>query len=177
MTVMLSPYEQGYLDGLCGIYSVINAVRLLAKIDEEEATHLFKNILRHVEKSKKLSHIFTEGISPSDMNDILRCVVARKYPIDWQRPYFRTGRPSVNAFWGRISDFMREDTKRTVILWMEDNDSDHWSVVKTITAARMTFFDSAGVRSITRGRSGTAKGTSRSYILLPSNAFFLSCKA
>jgi hypothetical protein len=176
MTAMLSPYEQGYLDGLCGIYSIINAVRLLAKIDEEEATCLFKSILRHVEKSKKLSHILTEGISPSDMNDLLRRIVTRRYPIDWQRPYFRTGRPSVNAFWDRIVDFMKEDTNRTVILWMEHNDWDHWSVVKSLTATKMTFFDSAGFNVIARGRSGTAKGTSRSYILKPSNAFFLSYK-
>jgi hypothetical protein len=111
------------------------------------------------------------------MNDVLRCVVARKYPIDWQRPYFRVRRPTVNAFWGRISDFMSEDAKRTVILWMKHDDTDHWSVVKSLTEARMTFFDSAGFKVIARGRSGTAKGTSKSYILKPSNAFFLSYKA
>lgn len=177
MSVRLEPYEQGYLDGLCGIYSIINAVRLLAKIDEEEATHLFKNILRHVERSKKLSHIFTEGISPSDMNDILRCIVSRKYPIDWQRPYFRAQRPTVDDFWDRISDFIKEDTHRAVIVWIEYRDWDHWSVILALTAARMTFFDSAGFKVIARGNSQTAKGRSKSYFLKPSNTFFLTYKS
>ena len=175
---MTSPYEQGYLDGLCGIYALINAVRLLAKIDEEEATCLFKSILRHVEKNKKLSSIVTDGILPPDMDGILRCVVSRRYPIEWQRPYVRARRPSVDVYWGRIAEFMKEDTHRTVILWIkkENDDWDHWSVVETLTASRMKLFDSAGFKVITRSCSGTAKGTSRSYILKPSNAFFLSYK-
>jgi hypothetical protein len=177
MVVMLSPYEQGYLDGLCGIYSVINAVRLLTKIDEDEAMELFKDIMRHIEKTKRLSHICTGGISPSDMYNILRDVIAKKYPIEWQRPYFRVRRPSVDVFWDRISAFIKEDSRRAVIVWMEYKDWDHWSVVKTLTANRMTFFDSAGFKVIARGRSETAKGRSKYYFLKPSNTFFLYCKA
>ena len=41
----MKPYLQGALDGLCAVYSIVNAARIIADIDEEEAKELFKKIL------------------------------------------------------------------------------------------------------------------------------------
>ncbi len=42
----LRPYRQGRLDGLCGIYALINALRLLCpKLDEDTCERAFCGIV------------------------------------------------------------------------------------------------------------------------------------
>ncbi len=41
----MKPYEQGALDGLCAVYGIVNAARIIAGIDEAESKDLFKRII------------------------------------------------------------------------------------------------------------------------------------
>ena len=41
----MRPYLQGALDGLCAIYGIVNAARIISDIGEEESKNLFKQIL------------------------------------------------------------------------------------------------------------------------------------
>jgi hypothetical protein len=41
----MKPYEQGALDGLCAVYSIVNAARIISGIDEEGSRELFKEIM------------------------------------------------------------------------------------------------------------------------------------
>ena len=70
------PYEQGYLDGFCGIYSIINATRLVVRnMQEKEARKLFGKCMRHVEKRRSLGKVSSEGIDERDLWSILqKCV-------------------------------------------------------------------------------------------------------
>lgn len=50
MPSQIEPYCQGDLDGLCGLYAIINALcALCPEIDEELATTLFRHLARHME--------------------------------------------------------------------------------------------------------------------------------
>jgi hypothetical protein len=43
----LKPYRQGRLDGLCGLYTLINALRLLCpKVDEDACERVFCALIR-----------------------------------------------------------------------------------------------------------------------------------
>src|SRR4029450_7867902 len=43
----LRPYRQGHLDGLCGIYALINALRLLCpKLDEDACERVFFALIK-----------------------------------------------------------------------------------------------------------------------------------
>ena len=53
----MKPYEQGALDGLCAVYSIVNATRIVSGIGEEEAKELFKEIIRYLETKKDLGKI------------------------------------------------------------------------------------------------------------------------
>ena len=63
----MKPHLQGQLDGLCGVYSVINSIKLLANINPEESMTLFNRIFAFIEGRKRLSGILREGISSRDM--------------------------------------------------------------------------------------------------------------
>ena len=67
----MKPYEQGALDGLCAVYSIVNATRIVAGIGEEEARDLFKEIILYLERTNDLGKILTEGIGLKTIGGIL----------------------------------------------------------------------------------------------------------
>jgi hypothetical protein len=56
----MKPYAQGALDGLCAVYSIVNATRIVTGISEEEAKDLFKEIIRYLETKKDLGRLLIE---------------------------------------------------------------------------------------------------------------------
>lgn len=135
----MSPYEQGYLDGLCGIYSVINALRLVFKsMTELESIRLLREIFKCVEKRKKTSSIIVDGIDDKDISHILKEVIEPRYPILWRKP-FKRRLPTVDEFWDEILAFVTEGKHRTVIVGLEREDWDHFTVVHYITEKQLIF--------------------------------------
>ena len=53
--------RQGELDGLCGVYSTINATRLITEISLDQSHQLFQEIFRMIERRKNLSTILGKG--------------------------------------------------------------------------------------------------------------------
>ena len=175
MAINMLPYEQGYLDGLCGVYSVINATRLLVKgISEEECMKLFEKCLTHVEQRKRLSKAITTGISKSDLSSILKNVVMVKYPIARQNPFRGVDDIGVDDFFGEIQSFLNEDSKRTVIAGLIGNGWDHWTVIKSISPKRVMLFDSALMKTINISRCALKKTSKKKpYKLKLKETFFL----
>ena len=84
------PFEQGELDGLCGIYSIINAVRRIrgGKIlkDIDERNELFLEILNYLHKHYHGLVFMIDGISIQSIAGILRDIIEPKYNITRKRP-------------------------------------------------------------------------------------------
>ncbi len=171
----MSPYEQGYLDGLCGVYSIINALRLIFKsMTELEAMRLLKEIFKCLEKRKKPSSIIVDGIDNKDICHIIREAIEPRYPITWHRP-FKKETPTIDKFWQEIFEFLREGNHRSVIVGVENGDWDHFSVVHVITEKQILFFDSSELNRVYRNRCSTKKATAkRPYLFTPCETFFIS---
>ncbi len=168
------PYEQGYLDGLCGVYSVINATRLIVRnMTEKEAMRLFGQCLKHVGKRKSLSKVSTEGIDGNDLWMLLK-VIRSKYPITVERPFLNKGTMSWNAFIGELRKYLRKDGKRSAIVYMECKTWDHWSAVESITGKRIKLFDSALIKTVNIDRCVVRKPTKANpYLFDPELTFYL----
>ncbi len=149
----MSPYQQGELDGLCGVYSIINAMRLIFReMSEVESMFLFKSILQYVESRKRLSSTVVRGLTSTDINLILKKVVRPLYPIIWSRPFI-LGRSYMGVFWKELKDFVDEDEGRTAILILDYNNWNHFTVIHRISQRQLRFFDSSfSLWSINRSR-------------------------
>jgi hypothetical protein len=172
----MSPYEQGYLDGLCGLYSVINAIRLVCKnTTEDECMILLKKIIKNLEKRKKISNIIIEGINEDEIRFILKEVIEPLYPITWERPYRKRKKLTINAFWNGVSTFLKEGNRRAVIVSMETKRWDHWSVIYRITENQMSFFDSSDLKRVYRKRCTAGKRITKQMISFEAReAFFIA---
>jgi hypothetical protein len=71
----IDPYCQGDLDGLCGLYAIVNALSTLCpEIDEDIASGLFGHLARHiqVQRLKEPMPIIAYGIGSTSLRILLQ---------------------------------------------------------------------------------------------------------
>lgn len=170
----MKPYLQGALDGLCAVYSIVNATRIIADIDEEEAKELFKKILIYLEKSDDLSRILTEGIGLNTIGGILRDVVNARIRNRWML-FKHSPETSLDEFWYKMMHFLDGELKRAILICISGPMWDHWSIVHSISEKQIYFFDSHKLKRLNRSRCTTTRSTvSRPHVLCPTHTYFLS---
>jgi len=170
----MKPYLQGALDGLCAVYSIVNATRIIAEIDEEEAKKLFRRILVYLERTNDLSLILTEGVVLNTIGGILRDVVNHRIRNRWM-PFKHSPETSLDEFWHAMMAFLDEAPRRAVLICVSGPMWDHWSIVHSITERQIYFFDSHRLKRLNRSRCTTTRSTSsRPHVLSPTHTYFLS---
>ncbi len=171
----MKPHFQGQLDGLCGVYSVINSTKLIENINAWESMTLFNRIFALVEQRKRLSGILREGISSRDMAYIFREVVEQEYPIRRVKPFHRAGKVPLDLYWNEIQGFLAEDHRRAVIVVLEGWNWGHWTVIRKATEKTLFLFDSENQKRVRRRDCTTRKITrARRILLYPTRTYFLS---
>jgi len=170
----MKPYIQGALDGLCAIYSIVNAARIISDIGEEESKKLFKQILIYLENSEDLSRVLTEGIGLNTVGSILRDVANGKMH-DRNMPFKHRPETSLDEFWSEMLAFLGGGSKRAILIGLGGRMWDHWSIVHAISDRQIYFFDSYKLKSLKRSRCTTIRPTTaRPHLLCPTHTYFLS---
>lgn len=67
---MCGSFQQGSLDGLCGLYSAINAVSSLINLTEDDCVELFRIGLEHLASRTNLKKTILEGMRVSMVKEI-----------------------------------------------------------------------------------------------------------
>ena len=69
MTPLIAPYRQGELDGLCGVYAIVNALRLVleshpAGFTRRDWEQLFHTLLATIDNGRGgVCHVVANGMS------------------------------------------------------------------------------------------------------------------
>jgi hypothetical protein len=167
------PYLQGALDSLCAVYGIVNSAKIISNISEEESRDLFNKILLYLEEKNELSKALINGITIGLVGSILRDIAADKIP-DRIMPFKNKSDITFDLFWYEISKFL-ENKNRAVLMAINGNIWDHWSVVSNISDTKIFFFDSLKLKSFLRSRCTIGKPTkSRPHLLCPHHTYFLS---
>jgi len=170
----MKPYIQGALDGLCAIYSIVNAARIIADIGEEESKDLFKNILIYLEDREDLSRVLTEGIGLNTVGSILRDVANGRMQ-ERGMPFKHRPDTSLDEFWSEMMSFLDDGSRRAILIGLGGRLWDHWSIVHAISDRQIYFFDSYKLKSLKRSRCTTIRPTAaRPHVLCPTHTYFLS---
>ena len=170
----MRPYLQGALDGLCAIYSIVNAARIISDIGEEESKSLFKQILDYLENRADLGRVLTEGIGLNTVGSILRNVANGRIR-DRNMPFKHRPDTSLDEFWSEMMSFLDGGSKRAILIGVGGRMWDHWSIVHAISDRQVYFFDSHKLKSLKRSRCTTVRHTAvRPHLLCPTHTYFLS---
>jgi hypothetical protein len=159
----VKPYAQGDLDGMCGIYAIINAFRALCReITWEISTHLFRRLVSCLNRHTKRSLVpIILGNGASLMRKLLgeaQSYLKNRLKIELAvEPKGRELKStSLEAAWERLSAFVDETT---VMILPLSGHWDHWTVLYDINARKLRLVDSSHRRELTRSRCtlGAAK--------------------
>lgn len=166
------PFEQGGLDALCGIYSIVNAERVINNTVSQDSQNLFKEIVRYLDEQRSLTTILTEGMLFKHITTVLNNVVGDRIAYK-ERHFAGVKNPELNTFWTEVSSFLHNGENRAVLLGISGV-YDHWTVVKQIKENRIDLLDSDGLRRLNRINCTTydVKG-GRHHVFCPAQTYFL----
>jgi len=169
----MKPYEQGALDGLCAVYGIVNAARIIAGIDEPASKELFKRIILYLEQRHDLAQILTKGIGLTTIGGIFSKVV-RGYIRHRSMPFKKYPDTPLDMFWNAMMEFLQGGERRAILIGL-GGVYDHWSIVDSITDKQIRLFDSFKLKRLNRNRCATMRcSSSRPHLLFPTHTYFLS---
>jgi hypothetical protein len=169
----MKPYQQGYLDGFCGVYSIVNAARIIKGWNEDQCLELYEKILIYLTKNKTLIPSLLYGIDVNLIGSLFRYVV--KDTLQRQMPFKRRKKVPTDEFWNYMMEYMSNGNKRVILLCLEGKHH-HWTLVKDITDKRIRLFDSNSLQTLNRMRctTSTVITKTRLHRIVPTMTYFLS---
>jgi hypothetical protein len=85
------------LDSLCGLYSIVNAERIINRSTNDQAQNLFDDMVHFLSNKRLLTRILLDGVINSHMLLILEKIVNGRIP-NVETPW-RTRTPELDIFW------------------------------------------------------------------------------
>jgi hypothetical protein len=164
-------FRQGDLDGLCGVYSIVNAARVVARLGPEESAQLFERLVRQVGTAARVA----KGVGRGLMDRLLR--EAAGDVLTCRTPFRRARQVPLQLFWSEVGSFLAQPPGRAgaVILCLDTPGWSHWTTVVALTERQARLVDSDGRRALDRRRCTTGRMTAaRPYAIRPTYTYFLS---
>jgi hypothetical protein len=166
----LKPQTQGHIDGLCSVYSVVNACKLLFDHSEKTDAQLFKALCLAI--SDLFPKIVFDG---TEVEGVLRLLAAaqdwtlrvHKRELLWRQPLRRKKIATLEEYFAIVRGELRpaNGERRAAIIGL-GKPWDHWTVVRGVRGGRARYFDSWGFPDSTafsyftfdKRRAGEGKG-------------------
>lgn len=170
----LPPFQQGGLDSLCGLYSIINAERIINRTSDDATQQLFDDLIHYLSRRGLLTKFLISGIIHTEMLVILNKVVGKKRISNVRIPFRGVPNPDLTTFWKSMQHFLDGTLGRAIILGLQGY-HDHWTVIEKITSRSILLYDSALIKRLPRSSCTTVYATwKRKHVLLPAQTYFLS---
>jgi len=149
----MEPFQQGALDCTCGLYAVINAIRLAVGDNRlasaESCLGLYYSFIQTLEHKQSVVFALQEGLSTQMISALLHTAKVHLranmgLKLDWQKPFHN--RPTQNL--GPVLTLISTHRSRggSVILGTEGK-HDHWTVVQKVTSKSLMLADSNNLKS------------------------------
>lgn len=168
----MSQYIQGKLDNFCGIYSLVNAVATIAKLDHDDSTALFDRAAEYVEKRQGLYKALTWGIASHVMSGLLKDIGA-EYGVGAKMPYRKASGTGLAEFWSGMRAHLADQPSNMILLGLGGK-YEHWTVVRAATARSLALLDSIPIVRLNRAYCTTAEPYGvRVHRLCPTITFFI----
>jgi hypothetical protein len=166
--------EQGTLDAICGVYSIVNAAKVISHLNSEECSELFKTIIFYLNEKNNLARLLVEGMNVNEMGVVLSHL-GTKYFHERRMPFRGRQNLTLDEVWCEMEEFLSEE-KRAIILSFNHPYWDHWTVVNGITAKQLNLYDSKYTKKLYKSRCSLIypPKKKRPYFLDVVNAYFLS---
>jgi hypothetical protein len=164
-------FYQGYLDSLCGIYSIVNANKIVNNPSDFESQSLFNKIIEFLDKRKILKEVLLEGTNQTIMRKLIKGLCNSNFPLMLSD---RKNFNKLDDWWNYSKGFIEEGSNRTIILSLGGK-LFHLTVVERMTDKTIYLKDSSyGWRTIKKSMCRLAGyPDSDKYIIYPSQCWYV----
>ncbi len=145
---MIKAHRQGALDGLCGVYSLINAKRLLfPRMSHAQCVDLFWDCLAWLHERKEFPDFLMNGLSINTMIALSKAVIEISPPtVARMRPFYRKN-CSLESFWDDLQK-IHSSQKTATVLRLNSGEWKHWSAISNVQKHCFTMLDSIGKKRV-----------------------------
>lgn len=167
---MVEPFHQDSFSGLCGVYSILNAYKIVFKANEDDTQFLFNEIVEYLSKKRLLKHSILNGMGFKEVNMVMRDVVYNympHYKISWMG----YPNPTLGGFWKSIRNHLTKPNN-CIILGVSGL-QDHWSTGISATDKTITLVDFEW-KYLKRKSCSTTELNENIYALYPAQTFYIS---
>src|SRR5215217_1160720 len=161
--VVPKPFEQGDLDGLCGVYAVVNAARLAAhphrRLSAADCRGLFAALLAELAEEGRLRGFVAAGLGTRVLARLLRRAGRwlRKHhglALEVRRPFAKRDQPQPEACLQTLAEHLARPGTAAIV-----GSDEHWTVVRAVTPKRLLLADSDGRRHFAVATVSEAAGS------------------
>lgn len=171
---IIHPSQQGTLDSLCGIYSLVNAVAYLYD-GRVKRRRLKSALLRAYQSRWDLLELIARGMDQQQMDYLIRRVLMRgfyrnQFPMRVSKPFEERKGLRAKKVMVDISRFLNRAEYigcRLVLIGTQY----HWSLIKHVDETFLYLFDSAGGTKSYRSSYSFRPGHT-AYELIPDAIYF-----
>lgn len=171
---------QGSLDGLCGVYSVVNSVIHIAPrpLGREDVQDLFRTLCRALAEEGRLEDALVDGMT---IRVLCRLIDRASELVENQKGFALQRRMAfatdpdggLNEFWQRLTQHLEETGPGSVLLGLGGK-HDHWTCVDRISETRIDLIDSDDLRWLNRKSCTVANQRgARKHVLWPTQTVLL----
>lgn len=157
MTPVIAPFSRGSWTGFCGVYAIINALRLAfehrsAKLQRSEWQELFFALLAKVDDGVGgICHVIARGMTAKRLRTIAKSAerhLSEEYELDVSiEPLFaRDDRPSMAELFVTIA---KSTERGEPVIADFAGRLNHWTVIRAVTGQSLLLFDSGGLTRVT----------------------------
>ena len=167
------PHQQGEFDGLCGVYSIVNAMKIL-QYRPDGSQELFNKLIFRLDEDRDLTHILVGGFKFNVLNELIERVIC-KDEIAKEVPFKGKKAVALGVVWDTMEKFMNDTNNSlpVIIIGLEGMHL-HWTVVRRITSKRIYFEDSGKLTYINRKNITAAEpDVARFHRVVPNEIIFL----
>jgi hypothetical protein len=154
MACRLKPYRQGRLDDLCGVYTLINALRLLCpRLDEDACERVFCALIRaRARQAASPLTVISGGVSRRELL-LLICswqrFAAKEFGVTLTVDRLKVSEPSLRGIWRGLCRAL--DGQSVAIMGLSGLER-HWTVAYAASERALRVADSSGLRAIFRSQ-------------------------
>ena len=149
------PFQQGHLDGLCGLYALINAIRLATSdhldLTNDQWTGIFACLLTEADAHTGATNLVMGGIGTRRLIALARYAVKHManhhgIRLEMSRPLINLAKPSQRKLVAELRRLVGRPA--SAILIGIGGSLDHWSVVRSVGDHYLGLFDSSSCQRI-----------------------------
>ena len=178
---MKRPWQQGHLDGLCGVYALINGMRFFEPtIDEEMSLLLFSRLIDGMGEVGLLPRSLWRGLTASDVCRLLPHLhefMRMRFGFDlmWERP-FRDRNIRTHTFVQRLRSLLMLERRAVALLaWSDGGACRHWSTAHRVSRQRIYILDSGPdiLTQLAISHCSVSRRSRARYIIEPRNTIIV----